>query len=276
MSGNLGWFKDFSELMDFCNKVAASKQFMDGNTPLSAESILVRVCYGMGLGIDPIPSITNIKNIRGNLTLSAAMVGGLIKGSKKYNYSVVEHSNTVCKIEIFENNKSVGFSEFTQADAAKAGTAGNANYNKFPRNFLLARAITNAARWYCPDIFKGGVYTEDELQDGFNQSEFVDTESQSTVSQQSKPLTNFVQRDTLRQVMSANVDQQSSGVTLDHYINRINQLRSEYTQLLIAAEENATVTVPDNLEGLSKDELTTLGRGLTSAIDALKKKLQDN
>lgn len=271
MSGNnLGLFKDFSELTEFCKAVAASKQFLDGNTPLSAESILVRVCYGMGLGIDPIPSITNIKNIRGNLTLSAAMVGGLIKGSKKYNYTVVEHTNLVCKLEIFENNKSVGFSEFTQADAAKSGTAGNANYNKFPRNFLLARAITNAARWYCPDIFKGGVYTEDELQDGFNQSEFADNESQTSVTQQSKPLTNFVQRDSLKLTAEQSA---GGGVTLSHYIKRVDELRSEYTQLLIAAQEESTIAIPDTLESLSKEELTILGRQLTQAIDVLKKKI---
>ena len=36
--------------------------------------------------------------------------------------------------------------------------------NKFPRNMLFARAISNGARWYCPDLFNGNaVYVPEEL-----------------------------------------------------------------------------------------------------------------
>ena len=35
---------------------------------------------------------------------------------------------------------------------------------KFARNMLFARAISNAARWYCPDLFSGNaVYVPEEL-----------------------------------------------------------------------------------------------------------------
>jgi hypothetical protein len=54
----------------------------------------------------------------------------------------------------------VGVSEFTLADAKKAGTQ---NLEKFARNMLFARAMSNGVRWYCPDVFDSPVYTPEEL-----------------------------------------------------------------------------------------------------------------
>ena len=36
-------------------------------------------------------------------------------------------------------------------------------WEKYPRNMVFARALTNGARWYCPDVFNGPIYTPDEL-----------------------------------------------------------------------------------------------------------------
>ena len=45
--------------------------------------------------------------------------------------------------------------------AVKAGTK---NMDKFPRNMLFARAMSNGQKWYCPDAFNGAtVYTPEEL-----------------------------------------------------------------------------------------------------------------
>ena len=36
-------------------------------------------------------------------------------------------------------------------------------YKGFARNMLFARAMSNGARWFTPDVFGGPVYTPDEL-----------------------------------------------------------------------------------------------------------------
>jgi hypothetical protein len=46
---------------------------------------------------------------------------------------------------------------------ARTAQLGGQNYQKFPRNMLFARAMTNGARIHCPDVFVGSVYTPDEL-----------------------------------------------------------------------------------------------------------------
>ena len=34
---------------------------------------------------------------------------------------------------------------------------------KWPKNMLFARALSNGAKWYCPDVFTTGIYTPDEF-----------------------------------------------------------------------------------------------------------------
>jgi hypothetical protein len=54
----------------------------------------------------------------------------------------------------------IGESRFTAKDAQAAGTQ---NMAKFARNMLFARAMSNGAKWYTPDIFGGPVYTPEEM-----------------------------------------------------------------------------------------------------------------
>lgn len=66
-----------------------------------------------------------------------------------------------CRLEFFQGGKSLGVTEFSAKDAAKAGTK---NMDKFPRNMLFARAMSNGVRWFCPDVMNGSaVYTPEEL-----------------------------------------------------------------------------------------------------------------
>ena len=37
------------------------------------------------------------------------------------------------------------------------------SWKHYPRNMLFSRAISNGAKWYCPDLFGGPVYTPDEM-----------------------------------------------------------------------------------------------------------------
>jgi hypothetical protein len=60
--------------------------------------------------------------------------------------------------------QTIGVSSFTMEDAKRAGLSGGDNWKKYPRNMLFARAMSNGAKWYCPDVFGGPVYTPDELE----------------------------------------------------------------------------------------------------------------
>jgi hypothetical protein len=127
----------------------------------SAAMAVVKIQAGQEIGIAPFAAMTGIHIIQGRPTIGAGLIAAKIKGSGKYNYKIKEHTKQVCSIEIFENKESVGVSTFTIEDAKKAGTK---NMDKFPENMLFARAISNAIKWFCPDVFNGPVYTPEEME----------------------------------------------------------------------------------------------------------------
>jgi hypothetical protein len=109
--------------------------------------------------------MTGIHVIKGKPAIGANIIASLIKSSGRYNYRVTEHTEAVCRIQFYEKVngtwEKIGTSDFTAQEAQKAGVQ---NMQKFPKNMLFARAISNGAKWHCPDIFAGApVYTADEL-----------------------------------------------------------------------------------------------------------------
>ena len=147
-----------SDIDGFAKTFIESKMFKD---VASVAAAAVKIQAGQELGIAPFASMNNIFIIQGKCALGAGIIAALIKSSGKYNYKIKEHNDKICKLEMFENGESQGFTQFTAEDAKRAGTQ---NMTKFPANMLFARCISNAAKFYCPDIFNGSVYTKEEMQ----------------------------------------------------------------------------------------------------------------
>lgn len=128
----------------------------------SAAQAIVKILRGRELGIGPIAALENINVIKGKTGLSAGLVAALIKRSGRYDYQVAQLEDDGCQLVFFERGKEIGRSIFDEQNA-RAGGLLDGNYKKFPRNMYFARALTNGARWYCPDVFGGQVYTPEEL-----------------------------------------------------------------------------------------------------------------
>ncbi len=125
---------------------------------------VVKILAGQEMGIGPFAAMSGINVVQGRITLSANLIAAQIKRSRKYNFHVTEHTDLRCAIDFFEDEINTGESAFSMDDAKKAGLAGGDNWRNYPRNMLFARAISNGAKWYCPDVFGGSpVYTPDEL-----------------------------------------------------------------------------------------------------------------
>ncbi len=150
-----------SETMQLGELLAASGFFQDSR---GAAQAVVKVLAGAEIGFGPIASMTGINVIQGRVSISANLMAAAIKRSGRYDYRVKEMTPQRCEIEFRERNgdrwEIIGSSEFTAQDARQAGTK---NMDKFARNMLFARAMSNGARWYTPDIFGGPVYTPEEM-----------------------------------------------------------------------------------------------------------------
>ena len=141
-----------------------SKAFYESGMFTDIKSIaqaMVKIQAGQEIGIPPFAAMTGIHIIQGKPTIGAGLIASRLKGSGKYDYRVVEASEKVCSIDFYQGNTKFGNSTFTIEDAKKALTK---NIDKFPKNMLFARAISNGVKWYCPDIFSGPVYVPEEMQ----------------------------------------------------------------------------------------------------------------
>src|ERR1700738_3467091 len=127
---------------------------------------VVKVLAGTELGFSPVASMMNIHIISGKLVLGSALIAAKIKNSGKYNYKVKVWTDTGCSLEIYEGDEVIGLSDFSWEDATRANLTSKEVWKSYPRNMLFSRAISNAARIYCPDLFCGmPVYSEGEIED---------------------------------------------------------------------------------------------------------------
>ncbi len=121
---------------------------------------IVKVIAGREYGMEPFSALQNVHLIQGKPTLAANAMAMAVKKSGKYDYRVLEMTDKACEIEFFEAARSIGKSRFDLEDAKRAQTQ---NLQKFARNMMFARCISNGVRWYCPDVFSTAVYTPEEV-----------------------------------------------------------------------------------------------------------------
>lgn len=145
--------------------LVASGYFTDTT---SAAKALVKVIAGRDIGIGPVAAMNNIFIVQNRLAMGYALVGAMIKRSLRYDYRVKSLTKDGCVLTFLQKVDGVwvevGESSFTKEDADLAGLRRRGGaWQTYPRNMYFARALTNGARMYCPDVFLGGVYDPDEL-----------------------------------------------------------------------------------------------------------------
>lgn len=148
----------FSEIMTMAQTFADSGMFTDAKAMGQA---FVKIQAGQEIGIPPFAAMSGIHIIQGKPTIGAGLIASTVKGSGKYDYKVIQMDDKACSIDFYQGKEKLGNSTFTLEDAKKAQTK---NLDKFPKNMLFARAISNGVKWFTPDVFAGPVYTPEEME----------------------------------------------------------------------------------------------------------------
>ena len=156
-----------TEVMSIGKAFAESGMFADTK---SAAQAIVKIQAGQEIGIPPFAAMTGIHIIQGKPTIGAGLIASRVKGSGKYDYKVIQNDDKQCSIDFYQGQNKIGNSTFTIEEAKKAGTK---NLDKFPKNMLFARAISNGVKWFCPDVFSGPVYVPQEMGATVNEDEEV-------------------------------------------------------------------------------------------------------
>ena len=152
--------KTIAEMQSLGEVFVKSRFFQDSQ---DAAQAIVKVMAGAELGFPPIASMTGVYIVKGKVSLSANLIAAAIKRSGRYTYRVRKLDDSGCVIEFFENGESIGESSFAREDAQRAQLLGKETWRSFFRNMAFARALSNGAKWHCPDVFGGPVYTPEEL-----------------------------------------------------------------------------------------------------------------
>ena len=135
------------------------------NTP---EKVCVALQWGHELGLSPMVAVNNVAVINGKPTLSADIMGAVVKRSPEYGgIEWIKNSDTEaeCKItRILPNGKTESIvSRFTMEDATKAGLAGRDVWRKYPRRMLKHRCLSYGLKDMFPDLL-AGLYTPEEME----------------------------------------------------------------------------------------------------------------
>ena len=163
-----------TEIMSIGKAFAESGMFADTK---SAAQAIVKIQAGQEIGIPPFAAMTGIHIIQGKPTIGAGLMASRLKGSGKYDYRIIQQDEKSCSIDFYQGKEVIGNSTFTMEDAKKAQTK---NIDKFPKNMLFARAMSNGVKWYTPDIFSGPVYVPEEMEptnaiEDIQHTEVIDT-----------------------------------------------------------------------------------------------------
>lgn len=158
--------ESLKEPMSIAKVFAESGMFPDVKSQAQA---CVKILAGRELGLSPFESMKNLYLVNGKLAIQSNALASLVKTNPKYDYMVNTLTNDECSIEFFhcngsEKKESIGISEFTIKDAAKAGIVNKDNWKNFPKNMLFARALANGVRFYCPDAACGW-HIQEEYED---------------------------------------------------------------------------------------------------------------
>jgi hypothetical protein len=241
-----GIIHSMDDAMKAAQAMAASGFFQDAR---QAAQAVVKILAGQELGVGPFTAMTGVYIIQGRPALSANLMAAAVKRSGRYNFRVAELTDARCEIIFFEGGQECGRSSFTAEEARKAGTK---NMDKYPRNMLYARAISNGVRWFCPDVLGGSpVYTPEELGASVNEDgQVID-----------------VQPEPVEPASRAGLTQPADDAPSSALMARWGQLCTE--------AEGLGIPVAGISPEITATELTDRGKALRRAIDQAKSTQRD-
>ena len=127
-------------------------------------AITACILYGAEIGIGPMQSLAKVDIINGRPAPRAELGRALALGAG-HEIWVDESTNTRVKVSgRRRGSERVQTTTWTLDDVKKAGIS-NANYAKYPRQMLLARASAELVRMMCPDVLGGVTMFAEEAAD---------------------------------------------------------------------------------------------------------------
>lgn len=157
------WIELVSPAANLANQIAQT-EFVPAEFRNKPEAITACILYGAELGLGPMVSLSKIAVIKGK-PAPYAELGRALALAAGHEIWVDESTNTRVKVSGKRRGSThVQSATWTLDDVKKAGIQ-NANYSKYPRQMLLARASAELVRAMCPDVLGGIAVFAEEAED---------------------------------------------------------------------------------------------------------------
>lgn len=134
---------------------------------------VTKILFGASLGLDPMASMSQIIIVQGKPSLSAHLMGRLLKASGKYRFTLDKLTNDECTITLYEKVETgpsawewFKHSPFTCLRDEFKHLHNSPTWKQYPKNLLYARTISNLTKMLCPEVLGGAVYLPDEIPGG--------------------------------------------------------------------------------------------------------------
>ena len=152
------------EYINLAKVMAGSGFYPDARTAQQAVALMI---LGRHFGLTAAQSLTAIHVVKGKPMLHYSAILAKVQEHPLFDYEIIEDSPTRAEIAWFVYKrgdwKEVGRSVFTLADAKRQDTQ---NLTKFPDTMLIARATSNGAKRYVPQVLNGmPAYVHGEMPD---------------------------------------------------------------------------------------------------------------
>jgi len=150
--------QSFEAIGQMASKFAASRIY--GN--VTPEQAFVILQAGLDLGISPSAAMGGIHVIQGKATMSGQLMLALVQKAG-HRFEVLESTEKQAHVRITRTNGVTHEATFNLEDAKRAGLLGKDTWSKWPRQMVLNRAISECARYCCPEALSGIVYTPEDF-----------------------------------------------------------------------------------------------------------------
>lgn len=157
--------KEFDIFTKLAEATLESREF--GLKTVGEGIVKAQFCWDFHLPLSV--ANTSLYIVQGRIAIQSNLIATEIKNSSNYDYEVVEHTDKICTIDIHHKSKrtgewsKIGTVSYGTDDAEREGHSGKDTYKTIPKNMYFARAITNAYKWYAPNLFSMPVNTIEEF-----------------------------------------------------------------------------------------------------------------
>ena len=131
------------------------------------QRLLVSMMHGASLGLGAMQSVQNIHVIKGKPTLSADLMGAIVRQSSACEYlretEVTPQRVTMTTARVDDPSHEFART-WTIEDAKRAGLTGSSTWRSYPRQMLRARCLSEICRAVYPEVI-GGFYVPGEIEE---------------------------------------------------------------------------------------------------------------